>query len=236
MHVKKHLGFEGLMETVSRRFSQIADPRSRKGEYSIPDVLLSALAMMFFQDPSILQFQRRLEDGFQRNNLNTLFGVEKIPSDTHMRDIIDDCEPKGIEIVFSDFFRALQRGKQLDSFRVLGDRHLILLDGSEYFSSEKIHCPGCLRQKSKDGRVRYHHQILQAVLAKPGQRQVVPLAPEAIKNEDGQEKQDCEINAGKRLIERIRREHPKLNIVIGGDSLYSNPSSTGAIAQAGNYQ
>ena len=209
------------METVSRRFGQIADPRSRAGEYSLTDVLQSALAMMYFQDPSMLQFQRRLEDGFHRNNLDTLFGVERIPSDTQMRDVIDACEPKGIEVVFSDFFRALQRGKHLEPFRVLGGRHLILLDGSEYFSSEKIHCPGCLRRKTKDGQVRYHHQILQPVLAKPGCRQVVPLAPEAIRNEDGREKQDCEINAGKRLIERIRRDHPRLKIVIGGDSLYS---------------
>jgi hypothetical protein len=59
------------------------------------------------------------------------------------------------------------------------------------------------------------------VIARPGLRQVIPLAPEAIRNEDGMEKQDCEINAGKRIIKKIRQDHPKLKIIIGGDSLYS---------------
>jgi len=59
------------------------------------------------------------------------------------------------------------------------------------------------------------------VLVHPGQKVVIPLAPEPVRNEDGSEKQDCEINAGKRILHDIRRAHPKLRIVIGGDSLYS---------------
>ena len=221
------------MRTISQRFEQVEDHRSREGVYTIKEVLMSALAMMFFQDPSLLHFQRRLQEGFNRHNLKTLFGVENIPSETQVRDIIDACESEGIEAVFTDFFRALQRGKHLESYRVLGRRYLIVMDGTEYFSSEKIHCPGCLYTKSKDGGWRYHHQILQAALVKPGRRQVVPLAPEAIKNEDGRDKQDCEINAGKRLIKQIRRQHPKLPIIIGGDSLYSKQPFIEALQELG---
>jgi len=35
-------------------------------------------------------------------------------------------------------------------------------------------------------------------------KQVLPLAPEAIQNKDGSSKQDCEINAGKRILSKIR--------------------------------
>ena len=52
-------------------------------------------------------------------------------------------------------------------------------------------------------------------------RQVIPLSPEQISNHDGTKKQDCEINAGKRLIHNIRKVHPKLGIIITGDDLYS---------------
>jgi len=126
-----------------------------------------------------------------------------------------------IEGAYTDFFRSLQRGKHLESYQVLGDRYLIVLDGSQYFSSEKICCPGCLFKTASKGKTRYSHQILQSVLVHPGKRQVIPLAPEQIKNEDGTQKQDCEINASKRVIKKIRRDHPKLKIIIGGDSLYS---------------
>jgi hypothetical protein len=47
------------------------------------------------------------------------------------------------------------------------------------------------------------------------------MAPEQISNQDGTEKQDCEINAGKRCIQKIRKTHPKLNIIITADGLYS---------------
>ena len=95
------------------------------------------------------------------------------------------------------------------------------MDGSGYFSSDKISCPGCLWKESKRGAVRHEHQIVQAALMRPGKREVMPLAPEAILNGDGKEKQDCEIEAGKRLVKKIRRAHPKLKAIIVADSLHS---------------
>jgi hypothetical protein len=197
------------------------DHRQGREDYSLHDCLMSAFAMMFFQDASLLEFQRRLKKKNNFDNLQTLFDVQAVPADTQLREVIDLCEPEPIETIFSDLFRPLQRGKHIEQFQVLDGYNLVLLDGSQYFSSEKIHCPHCLFKTSSKGKVRYHHQILQAVIARPGLRQVIPLAPEPIRNEDGTEKQDCEINAGKRIIKKIRQDHPKLKIIIGGDSLYS---------------
>ena len=90
----------------------------------------------------------------------------------------------------------------------MDDRHLMCLDGSGYFSSDAIHCPGCLTKTSANGHVRYEHQILQPVIVCPGIREVIPLAPEPIANTDGAQKQDCEINAAKRLIGKLRQTHP----------------------------
>jgi hypothetical protein len=50
----------------------------------------------------------------------------------------------------------------------------------------------------------------------------MPLAPEFIRKQDGSSKQDCEITAGRRVIERIRAEHPQLSMIIVADSLYSS--------------
>ena len=182
---------------------------------------MSAFAMMYFQDPSILQFQKRLEDGIHNNNLKTLFQVESIPKDSQMKEVIDAVDSKELEPVFEDFFMALQRGKHLEQYRFLGDYYLISMDGTGYFSSDKINCPGCLRKESKKGKVRYEHQIVQAALMHPEMRQVIPLAPEAVKNTDGSKKQDCEINAGKRLIKKIRKSHHRLKTIIVADSLHS---------------
>ena len=221
MHAKKHLSFSGLRKTLSKRFDEIQDHRQRVLDYSLSDCLMSALAMMFMQDPSLLAFQRRLQESRNANNLKTVFRINAIPRDTQLRDTLDEVDPAGIEVLYTDFFRSLQRGKHLESYQILDGRYLIALDGSQYFSSDKIHCPGCLFKTTSKGKVSYSHQILQPVLLRPGMRQVIPLAPEQIKNDDGTDKQDCEINASKRIVQRIRADHPKLKIIIGGDGLYS---------------
>ena len=207
---------------LSERFRLVPDGRQEaKTSHSMHDVCMSGFAMMFFQDPSLLQLQRRMEEETHGNNLKTLFHVESIPKDTQMKDALDEVDPEQIIPLFDDFFRPLQRGKHLEQYQVLDGRYIAGIDGSQYFSPEKISCPGCLIREGKKGKVRHSHQIVQGAIMNPDMRQVVPLAPEEVKNVDGKEKQDCETNAGKRLLKRIRKSHPKLSFTVVAGSLYS---------------
>jgi len=229
---EKKLSFENLRKTVSKRIIEIAEPRqTEKIKYSMHDVCLSSLGMMFFQDPSMLEFQRRLQDGVQRNNLQTMFNVSQIPKDNQIRDVIDNVPPEKLYPIFTDFFRLLQRGNHLQSYRVLDECYLIPIDGTKYFGSEKISCPSCLTKKHRNGTVSYSHQALCAAIVNPDKRQIFPLAPEPIKNTDGSKKQDCETNAGKRILKRIRNDHPKLKIIITADGLYSKGPFIEALQQ-----
>jgi hypothetical protein len=223
VHTKKHLSFSALQRVLSRHFAQIQDHRQDgKVKYCLHDCLMSALAMMFFQDPSLLAFQRRMQDQMQCSNLKSLFGVQAVPKDTQMRDSLDQVPGTAIDEIFVQFLHRLQRGKQLAPYKVLDKHYLLSLDGSQYFSSETIHCPGCLERKGAKGKVYYSHQIVQSVIVNPYMKQVLPLAPESVTNRDGTEKQDCELNAAKRAIAKIRRAHPKLPIIVTADGLYSN--------------
>jgi len=222
VHIRKHLSFSSLRKMISARLQSLSEQRrAEKIEHSVHDVFMSGFAMMFFQDPSILQFQKNLEDAVHNNNLKTLFQVRSIPKDSQMKDVIDTVDSSELEPLFEDFFRVVQRGKHLEPYRFLGDSYLISVDGTGYFSSEKISCSGCLRKEDRKGNVRYEHQIVQAALMHPAMRQVIPLAPEEVRNTDGKDKQDCEIEAGKRLVKKIRKSHPKLKIIIIADSLHS---------------
>lgn len=70
MSGNKHTGFSALRRIVSACCADIPDPRQAgKVRFAIHECCLSALAMMFFQDPSILIFQKRLQDTLQQNNL-----------------------------------------------------------------------------------------------------------------------------------------------------------------------
>ena len=173
MHEKKHLGFSALRDVLSEKARGLPDDRQEgKVDHSVHNVVMCAFAAMYFQDPSLLQFQKRMEDARQTSNLKSLFYVGSIPGDKQIRDVLDEVDPLSLEEVFPDYFERLQRGKHLESYRVLGKYYATVMDGSEYFSSEKLHCPGCLTRKK-----RFTHQIVQAALVHPDKSQVIPLVP-----------------------------------------------------------
>jgi hypothetical protein len=222
LHTKKHLSFSALRKLISDRILKFEDTRQEsKVEYSLHDCCQSAFAMMFFQDPSVNAFQQRLQEKRQLNNLKTMFNVNAIPQSTQLRTAVDNIPSTEIELLFSDFYRPLQRGKQLELLEFMDGKYLIPLDGVQYFSSNNISCDCCLETKHKNSETTYYHQVVAATIVCPGIRQIIPLAPEPIQNIDGNTKQDCEINAGKRIIKKIRSTHPKMKIIIAGDGLYS---------------
>jgi len=109
------------------------------------------------------------------------------------------------------------------SYAFLDGYCLLSMDGSGYYSSKNVHCGSCLEKKnSKTGEITYHHQMLAAAVVHPDLRQVIPLAPEPIIKQDGNNKNDCERNASKRLLEKIREEHPHWKLIVVEDGLASN--------------
>ncbi|MBI5193337.1 MAG: hypothetical protein HZA08_07855 [Nitrospirae bacterium] len=97
MHIKKDLGFAALRSTLSKRLLEIKDNRQNgKVKHSLHDCFMSSFAMMYFQDPSLLSFQRRMQEVNQRNNLMTMFNVSNIPMETQLRNVDgtdkQDCE------------------------------------------------------------------------------------------------------------------------------------------------
>lgn len=222
MKIKKHLNFTSLRKKASEIFSTIPDWRQeKKVNISIHDALMSGLACMYFQDPSLLQFQQRLQEEQHRNNLITLFDVQTIPKETQMREIIDNLSSDYLEPVFKDYYLRLQRSKHLEAFQIFPSLYYFPMDGSQFFSSKDIHCEQCLTKEHRDGSKSYAHQVLQGGIAHPDCAQVIPFMPEQIVNTDGSSKQDCEMNAGKRYLKNLREHFPQLGFLLGGDGLFS---------------
>jgi hypothetical protein len=216
--VRKHLHFDALIALLRDRFEQIADPRPAAAGITLTDALLSGFALFSLKDPSLLAFDERRDD----SNLHTIYRIETVPSDTHLRTLLDDVDPESLRPAFTDVFRQLQRGKALEPFVFFEGCYLMALDGTTYFSSQAIHCPSCLEKKSKAGTITYSHQLLGAALIHPDFREVIPLMPEPIIKQDGDTKNDCERNAAKRFFQHFRRDHPHLPVIVTEDGLSSN--------------
>lgn len=216
---RKHLSADALHALILARFARIPDGRQDTSTIALPDALMSAFAMFSLKDPSLLAFDARRND----ENMKRLYGIGQIPSDSQMRAILDPVDPVTLRPVFNDVFRQLQRGKVLEQFVFHKGGYLLCLDGTGYFSSDKIHCPCCLEKVHRHtGETTYAHQMLGAALVHPDKKEVIPLAPEAIVKQDGNTKNDCERNASCRLLGRIRQEHPHLPLIVVEDGLASN--------------
>jgi hypothetical protein len=162
MKTKKHLDFTALRQTLSKHLLAINNHRVEgRCTHTLHDAFISGFACMFFQDPSLSQFQQRMEENQSNNNLRTLFNVETIPKDTQLRDVIDTIPSKALRPVFKDYFERLRRSKQLEPFQVLPGQYLCAIDGVYHHTSDHVHCEKCLTKTHKDGSVTYHHAILQ---------------------------------------------------------------------------
>ena len=226
MRPLKSLSLEAFVEMLRSAFGQIPDERApSRIIWELPDVVMSAFAMFFFQHPSLLEYQRRLKKKHGHANLETMFGVTDLPSDSQMRTLLDGATVEPLREVLTETFERMRRVGWTAKFvtEVNGEKYYTaVLDGSQYFSSPKIHCPSCLHWEDKNGDSHYSHTVVGATLVRAGSRDILPLDAEAVSNKDGQEKQDCEINAAKRLIVRLREHHRQLKLCIGGDDLYSH--------------
>lgn len=218
---RKQYSMSGLLETIQDKFSKLEDKGS--GKYRVSDCLLAGLGMFYLKMPSLLQYVRTVnsEEVVLQSNLSRLYKIE-VPSDTHFRVKLDGVDPSSFQSIYDALCLKLQRGKVLELFKQSEGFYLVAIDGTQYFSSEKVHCKNCCVKESARGVKTYYHQVLSAVMVDPARKQVIPLAVEPIVKQDGSNKNDCERNAAVRLLRRLKSSHKNLKIVVLMDALYAN--------------
>ena len=177
--LRKHLNADALFMAIRREFEKIPEFRTGEVEISIQDALMSAFAMFSLKNSSLLQFDSKRKDLAECQNLENIYGIQNIPSDSRMREICDEIDPKKyLSPIFKVPFRHLQRGKVLEQMVFYKGCYLLNLDGTGFFSSKKISAPYCMEKvDKKTGEVTYHLQMLGAAIVNPDFKEVIPLCP-----------------------------------------------------------
>ena len=155
-YVRKHLSADALFRLVHSGFASLPEHRPEDAEISFTDALMSAFAMFSLKAPSLLAFDKERAEG----NVHTIYGIARVPCDTHMRQILDPVSPKVFRPVFTSVFRQLQRGKALEPLVFLDGHYLLALDGTAYFSSQTMHCASCLQKVHRNGAITYCHHLM----------------------------------------------------------------------------
>lgn len=210
------------IKRLEQRIEGFPDVRSGKNSiYEIRDVGMSAFSVFFTQSPSFLAHQRDMKLRKGRSNAESLFELSDIPSDNQIRNLLDAVSPGYLETIYRQTFLALEQTDILKSRRSYANQLLVAIDGTEYFSSKTIHCANCNHRELSNGKTNYYHSALTPVIVQPGNETVISLEPEFILPQDGHEKQDCEIQAAKRWVEKQGAFYAKRGVTILGDDLFS---------------
>src|SRR5712691_13439074 len=93
---RKQLSADALLHLVRSGFATIPDPRGEDVDISLTDALMSAFAMFSLKAPSLLAFDKQRADG----NLKTIYGIERAPCDTRMRERLDPISPESLRPSF----------------------------------------------------------------------------------------------------------------------------------------
>jgi len=103
--------------------------------------------------------------------------------------------------------------RTLDTARLFGEWYVIVVDGSVQEKCRQGDPGGLAR-----GSARYRY-VLQACILKDGVK--LSFLHESVDmNDPVRDKEDCELNAFKRLARRLKKLFPRLSVIIVGDALY----------------
>lgn len=223
MKVSQH-----FFPSLPKWLNEMVDPRNQSYiTYSAAVLVL----MCVMKCVSGVVTMRSMNENFARNealeNLMLLTGEEfkEMPDWQTANNYLKRLQPEELNKIRFHMIDDLIRSKLFYPYRLLGCWRLIL-DGTGYAFFKERHCEHDLVTKIKnpttgEEMTLYYHKVLEAKIVL-SDNLVLSIGTEFIENESADvSKQDCEINAAKRLMPRIKKHFPRLPIVVQGDSLYA---------------
>ena len=199
---------------------EIDDCRKKASDYTLAAHLTSCLAMFLFKAGSRNQFNQYREEPLFKKNYQRLFGFAMPHSDS-VHKVIELLDASQIEQLKQKMVQTLLQRKTFHSSRYRGHWFQCAVDASGMGSYDHKRDEQCLHRTSKKGKTTYFHSVLEARLITSNGFSV-SIATVWIENpEDGEyDKQDCERKAFIRLAAKLKKDYPRLPILILADGLY----------------
>ncbi len=217
---------QAKLPPLLRRLAKIADPRNpKKIKHKLTSLMVYGVLGFVLQVASRREANREMSRAVFKENLLFLFpDLENIPHhDTLMR-LLDRIDVEQIQEAQIELLRSLIRKRKFHSYLVDGC-YPIAIDGTQKFCSSKLWDPRYLERQVGDEKNRstqYYLYVLEANLAFRGGMSI-PLMSEFLdyqQGDSGRDKQDCELRAFYRLVDRLHEAFPRLPIMLLLDGLY----------------
>lgn len=224
MMVANHF-FHSLKEWILK----MEDPRNQSyTTYTQADLVYMAILKNICGQQSMREMEENFNNETCIDTLRIMSGDQKLDEMPHYDTLnyyLERLSPECLSELRKKMVKSLIRGKQFNRSRLLGKYWRVILDGTGLFYFKEKHCENCLvtTRKTEDGKSikLYYHKVLEAKIVL-SDNIIISLGTEFIENENEDvSKQDCETDAAKRLLKRIKKEYPRLPICVQGDALYA---------------
>lgn len=207
-------------------FDELSDARQQgKVTYNMKVICTTRLFALLCGLSSMNAMTNKFNNNFTIENLAkiTNTNLDDLPHYDTINDVFDDLNIDELRKIQKYIVNAFIRSKMFDKFRYESKLQL-LIDGTGLVSFNYKHCNHCLVKQHSDGHKTYEHQVLEAKLV--FNSFVLSIDSEFIENPNPSviniKKQDCEMNAFKRMAVRLKNNFPKLKFIITGDALYAS--------------
>ena len=147
--------------------------------------------------------------------------LTELPYWETIQDVFMNIKLSELKDIQKYIVKTLLRSKMFDKYKFEGAFQL-LFDGTGLSNHNYNLNDNCLKRKHKDGKISYYKYVLECKLV--ANNIVISLDSEFIENKKmltEKQKQDCETNAFKKMIKRIKSNYPKYKFIITGDGLYA---------------
>ena len=212
-----------------KQLSKIKDPRNpKKCKHKMTVIMIYGILTFVFQMSSRREANREMTRPMFIQNLLLYFPeLKDLPhNDTLMR-LLSKIEVDNIEAAHVELIRHFIKKKKFRRY-LINNCYPIAIDGTQKFVRDAIWSEECLERKVKNGKdgesKQYYVYVLEANLAFYN-GMTIPLMSEILNYAEGdtdKNKQDCETRAFHRLADRLKKEFPRLKIMVLLDGLYSN--------------
>ena len=216
-------------ELISK-FNELTDLRNQSYvKYQMKVIFMVRLLALMCEIKSMHGLTRELNTEEAIGNIAKICGLEldEIPHCDTINDVFVNIDIEEIQQIRKYMINRLIRNKMLDKYKIRNRYYHIIIDGTGLAASRKKYNDNCIKKNKTDKNgneyVEYSTYVLEAKLV--AGNMVFSIESEFVENEDENvSKQDCELNAFKRLAKKLKKEYPRLPILIGADALYSNKS------------
>ena len=233
---EKDRGIVGLIRIMFHYFKELSqwinsmkDPRHLSYiTYSQADLVFMGLLKNICSVLTMRDMEEKFNGETCIQTLRFLSGDQTLTEMPHYDTLnyyLERLSPACLADIRRRMVKKLIRNKSFYRGRLLGEYWRVILDGTGLFYFKEKHCENCLVTtiETEDGKKvkRYYHKVLEAKLVL-SEKIVISLDTEFIENEnEAVSKNDCEINAAKRLMKRLKKDYPRLALCIQGDALYA---------------